>query len=266
MTCDNHNARRNPVVSLLRAIPLFLSVLFAAPAAFALDSGDIFVVSTRGDVQVTVKGAAVDVRAGLVLELPATLRTGRDGSVELKQGATTVGIGPDTLLDFPALERPGAPIDRIQQPRGNAFYDIGKRDGRKLRVETPYLVGVVKGTQFNVSSRDEATTISLFAVVELKAGEIASRRRGDQSINVIRMDSGKLPTTAPRPADNGGSSPDAPRGTGQDDWLAGNNTGDGTDSGNLALRRQRRREHRGQCGRGRCRRYQCSGFSVRRPQ
>ena len=244
MTCDNHNARRNkPVVSLLRAIALFLSVLFVAPAAFALDSGDIFVVSARGDVQVTVKGAAVDVRAGSVLELPATLRTGRDGSVELKQGATTVSVGPDTLLDFPALERPGAPIDRIQQPRGNAFYNIGKRDGRKLRVETPYLVGVVKGTQFNVSSRDEATTISLFegllevraaddsAVVDLKAGEIASRRRGDKSINVIRMDSGKLPTTAPRPADNGGTSPDAPRGTGQGDWLA-NNTGNGTDSGN----------------------------------
>ena len=247
MTCNNHNARRNnPVVSLLRAIPLYLSVLFAAPAAFALDSGDIFVVSARGEVRVTMKGAAVDVRAGSVLELPATLRTGRDGGVELKQGATTVSVGPDTTLDFPALESPGAPIDRILQPRGNAFYNIGKRDGRKLRVETPYLVGVVKGTQFNVSSRDEATTISLFegalevratddsAVVDLKAGEIASRRRGDKSINVIRMDSGKLPTTAPRPAGSGGSLPEAPRGGVQDGSLVDNHEGNGfgTGSGN----------------------------------
>ena len=79
------------------------------------------------------------------------------------------------------------------QPRGNAFYDIGKREGRKLRVETPYLVGVIKGTQFNVAAQDDSTTISLFegllevrasddsAVVDLKAGEIASRRRGDKS-------------------------------------------------------------------------------------
>lgn len=227
MTCNNHNARRNnPVVSWLRAIPLFLSVLFVAPAAFALDSGEIVVVSAKGEVQVTMKGAAVNVRAGSVLELPATLSTGRDGSVELKQGATTVSVGPDTTLDFPALEKPGAPIDRILQPSGNAFYNIGKRDGRKLRVETPYLVGVVKGTQFNVSSRDEATTISLFegllevratndsAVVDLKAGEIAARRRGDKSISVIRMDSGRLPSSAPRPAGDQGSSPDSPRGGG----------------------------------------------------
>ena len=244
MTCNNHNAsRKHSVVSLLRAIPLILSALFAAPSALALDSGDIFVVSARGEVQLTAKGATRDVRVGSVLELPATLRTGRDGSVELKQGATTVSVGPDTVLDFPALERRGAPIDRIQQLRGNAFYNIGKRDGRKLRVETPYLVGVVKGTQFNVASRDEATTISLFegllevraiddsAVVDLKAGEVASRRRGDRSIDVIRMDSGKLPTTAPRPASDGGSSSDSPRAAGQDELLAGNDAIDGNDNG-----------------------------------
>jgi len=32
------------------------------------------------------------------------------------------------------------------QPHGNAFYSVGKREKRKLRIETPYLVGVVKGT------------------------------------------------------------------------------------------------------------------------
>jgi hypothetical protein len=104
------------------------------------------------------------------------------------------------LLEFPALEKRGAPIDRIVQPRGNAFYNIGKREGRKLRVETPYLVGVIKGTQFNVAVQDESATISLFegslevhaadesGLVDLKAGEIASRRRGEQSIGVIKMD------------------------------------------------------------------------------
>lgn len=208
MPCNDHNAVPiRSVVSLLRALPLLLLAAFAAPAAFAVDSGDITVVSAKGEVHVTMKGAARAVRAGSVLELPASIRTGRDGGVELRQGATTVGIGPDTLLEFPALEKPGAPIDRIQQPRGNAFYDIGKREGRKLRVETPYLVGVVKGTQFNIAAQDESTTISLFegllevraadggAVVDLKAGEIAARKRGDKSISVIRMDAGKAPAT-----------------------------------------------------------------------
>ena len=97
-----------------------------------------------------------------------------------EQGATTVSVGPDTLLEFPALEKRGAPIDRIVQPRGNAFYNIGKREGRKLRVETPYLVGVVKGTQFNVAAQDEATTISLFeGLLEVRAAD-DSRSRGSQ--------------------------------------------------------------------------------------
>ena len=155
-------------------------------------------------------------RAGSVLELPAILRTGRDGAVELRQGATTLSVGPETQLEFPALEKRGAPIDRIVQPRGNVFYNIGKREGRKLRIETPYLVGVVKGTQFNVAAQDETTTISLFegllevraadesGVVDLKAGEIASRQRDDKAISVIKMDAGKAPAAPPRkPAGNG---------------------------------------------------------------
>ena len=77
-----------------------------------------------------------------------------DGAVGLIQGATIVNIGPDTVLEFPALKKVGGPIDRIVQPRGNAFYGIGKRGGRKLRIETPYLVGVVKGTQLNVAAQD----------------------------------------------------------------------------------------------------------------
>ena len=132
-----------------------------------------------------------------------------------------MSVGPETLLEFPALEKRGAPIDRIVQPRGNAFYNIGKREGRKLRVETPYLVGVIKGTQFNVAAQDEATTISLFEgllevratddsdVVDLKAGEIASRKRGDKSISVIKMDAGKAPPTelaaVPGSGSNGGA-------------------------------------------------------------
>lgn len=212
MSCYNHNVPGvGSVVRAMAALSLTLLALCAAPAAFALDSGDIVVASIKGEVHVTMSGAERPVRAGSVLELPAAIRTGRDGAIELRQGATSVSVGPETLLEFPALEKRGAPLDRVVQPRGNAFYNIGKREGRKLRVETPYLVGVVKGTQFNVAAQDESTTISLFEgllevratddsdVVDLKAGEIAARKRGDKSISVIKMD-GKTPTTAPRPS------------------------------------------------------------------
>jgi hypothetical protein len=203
MSRNNHN--ESAMAHLVRyslSIVFACAALLAAPAARALDTGDIVVASIKGEVQVTMQGAPRAVRAGAVLELPATVRTGRDGAIELRQGATTVSVGPDTLLEFPALESPGGPVDRIVQPRGNAFYNIGKRAGRKLRVETPYLVGVVKGTQFNVAAQEQSTTISLFeglleirasddsSVVDIKAGEIASRRRGDKSIGVMKMDPG----------------------------------------------------------------------------
>jgi len=212
------------VVRHLGALLIAATFLFGSPMALAVDSGDIVVVSTKGEVRITTNGAERKIRAGGVLELPASVKTGRDGNIELKQGATTVSVGPDTLLEFPALEKRGAPIDRIVQPRGNAFYNIGKREGRKLRVETPYLVGVIKGTQFNVAAQEDGTTISLFEgllevraaddsdVVDLKAGEIASRKRGDKSISIIKMDAGKKPTTGARPSSpsnegsNGGSS------------------------------------------------------------
>jgi hypothetical protein len=230
MSC--HNKKHSPMSHVVRftsrlaaLLLLACASLFCAPAAFAVDSGDIVVVSTKGEVHITMNGAERSVRAGGVLELPAAVRTGRDGNIELRQGATTVSVGPETLLEFPALEKRGAPIDRILQPRGNAFYNIGKRDGRKLRVETPYLVGVIKGTQFNVASQEESTTISLFEgllevratddsdVIDLKAGEIASRRRGDKSISVLRMDAGKAPPTSSRPSPVGGSDDAAPNPT-----------------------------------------------------
>jgi hypothetical protein len=71
------------------------------------------------------------------------------------------------------------------QHRGQAFYDVEPRPIEKLRVETPFMVAVVKGTQFSVAIDDGQTTISLFEgllelrsideqqILEISAGEIA---------------------------------------------------------------------------------------------
>src|SRR5688572_3179485 len=229
MSCHNENAFPvNPLVRLLSTLSVAAALLFAAPAN-ALDTGDIVVASMKGEVHYLSNGAERALRVGGVLELPASVRTGRDGAIVLRQGATSVDVGPETQLEFPALEKRGAPVDRIVQPRGNAFYDIGKREGRKLRVETPYLVGVIKGTQFNVAAQEDSTTISLFegrlevlggdgSAIDLRAGEIASRRRGDKSISVIKMNE-KAPAAAPvsrnqegENGNGGGDTPTTPRG------------------------------------------------------
>ena len=219
----SNTSTTDPVVRTSATLALALCALLMSSVALAVDSGDILVVSLKGEVFVTMSGAKRPMRAGSVLEPPATLRTGRDGAVELRQGATTLSVGPETVLEFPALEKRGAPIDRIVQPRGNVFYNIGKREGRKLRIETPFLVGVVKGTQFNVAAQDETTTISLFegllevhaadesGVVDLRAGEIASRQREDKGVNVLKMDGPKAPVTPSRQPAGSGSNISAPK-------------------------------------------------------
>lgn len=188
-------------------VGLVISVLFAFHAmVFAADennSGDIVVTDVRGDVNVVSRGNALKMHVGSVIALPATIRTGTDGQLDLRQGQTTVAISANSVLDIPTTSLPGGTIDRIMQPRGSAFYKVGKRETHKLRVETPYLVAVVKGTQFNVVAQTDSATIALFEgllevratdntdVVDLNAGEIAVRYGNASSIRVLRMDTGE---------------------------------------------------------------------------
>jgi len=224
MTFAHHNLRiMKPFIRSMAALSLVIAMCTAHPA-FALDSGDIVVASIKGEVHIAIRGTETRLRAGAVLELPATVRTGRDGAVELRQGATSISVGPETLLEFPALATPGGSIDRIVQPRGTAFYNVGKRGGRKLRIETPFLVGVVKGTQFSVVAQDHATNISLFEgllevrsaddsdVIDLHAGEIAMRDRAATDISVLKMEAGATPPAQPAPASKA-PAPNSPAGS-----------------------------------------------------
>jgi hypothetical protein len=114
MTRNNHNAPSMAhVVRYSLALLLACAALLRAPLAYALDSGDIVIASLKGEVHVTMQGTERAVKAGSVLETPATVRTGHDGAIELRQGATSVSVGPDTLLEFPLLAQRGGPIDRI---------------------------------------------------------------------------------------------------------------------------------------------------------
>lgn len=228
-----------PSTNAYRAVParsrtgsLVLAALFLLLPLRALgspDSDDIVVVAVEGEVEVTMDGAARAAMPGTALSLPAVVSTGRDGSIDLRQGETTIGVGPDTRLEFPAPAQSTAAPERVVQPRGNAFYDVGPQAGRRFRVETPFLVAVIKGTQFNVAADADSATVSLFegrleilatdgdAVVMLNAGEVATRRRGEDAIRVLRLDDEKAAFAVPGAAGSGESAndliptdPDAP--------------------------------------------------------
>jgi hypothetical protein len=181
------------------AAALLACVPFSAMAAATPARGDIVAVSVHGTVSATMAGMTVPLSDGAILQLPATVRTGADGAVELRQGNSTFAAAGNTELEIPQSAAADGLVERIVQIRGNAFYSIGKRTGTRLRVEAPYLVAVIKGTQFNVAAQEDSTTIALFEghlevrasdesdVVDLDAGEIAIRRRNDVSISVLRL-------------------------------------------------------------------------------
>jgi hypothetical protein len=182
-------------------------------------STDVTVVAVQGEVSVATQGVTHSVHRGDVLSLPAIIDTGPNGSIELAQAKTTVSVAPNTELTLPAPLVAGELIDHVVQARGNAFYSVAKRVVRKLHVETPYLVAVIKGTQFSVVAENDSTTISLFEgrlevdapdmsdSVDLEAGEIAIRHAGDAHIRMLHMDSGepvaRNGAAGPLPADTG---------------------------------------------------------------
>jgi hypothetical protein len=175
----------------------------------------LIVDSVLGDVRATTRGTAVTLKPGSVITLPASLSVGANSALELHQGKTIISAAANSQLDIPLASGITDTLERVIQSRGNVFYSVAKRQGQKLRVETPYLVAVIKGTQFNVAAEDLATTISLFEgrlevdatdssdVVDLQAGHIALRSSIAPMIRVVNMDTGETlraglaPTVAP---------------------------------------------------------------------
>jgi FecR-like protein len=179
------------------------------------DGSRVSVTSVAGVVDVTMAGNAVRVEPDTTVLLPARIVTGHDGTLGLTQAGTNITVARDTDVEIPAEAVDGNLVARLVQHRGNVFYDVAPRDLGKLRVETPFLVAVIKGTQFNVAVNEDGTTISLFEgsleirtpddsdVIQLNAGEIAIRSLIDNSIRIVGMDDVRveIPAVDPQAAD-----------------------------------------------------------------
>ena len=188
--------------------------LAATPNARVEDPARISVTAVAGDVDVTMAGTATDVQPESTVSLPARVVTGADGMLALAQAGTNITVAGDTDVEIPAEAVDGNLIARLVQHRGNVFYDVAHREVGKLRVETPFLVAVIKGTQFNVAVQNDSTTISLFEgqleirtpdgseIIQLNAGEIAIRSRTDGAIRVLGMNEERV--DAPRAAGRAG--------------------------------------------------------------
>jgi len=186
------------------------SVQAATPASAPdADTSRISVTAVAGDVDATMAGQPANLAPEATLLLPARIVTGHDGNVGLTQAGTKISVASDTDVEIPAEAVDGNLIARLVQHSGNVFYDVAPRDLGKLRVETPFLVAVIKGTQFNVAVQDGSTTISLFEgsleihtpddddVIQLNAGEIAIRSLIDDAIRVVGMNDERVAVPPP---------------------------------------------------------------------
>ena len=159
---------RGTVPNPYRAGLVALAVAVTASAALAGSSRGpqeperISVTAVNGSVSVTMAGSATHVQPNSTVGLPARIVTGDDGMLGLTQAGTNITIASDSDVEIPAEAANGQLIARLVQRRGNVFYNVAHRDVGTLRVETPFLVAVIKGTQFNVAAQADSTTISLF--------------------------------------------------------------------------------------------------------
>jgi FecR-like protein len=213
-TRRTRGARSSPhgiIASVALLFAITASAALAGSSRSAREPERIFVTALSGTVSVTMAGASTPVQLDSTVGLPARIITGDDGMLSLTQAGTNVTIAADSDVEIPAEAADGQLIARLVQRRGNVFYDVAHREAGTLRVETPFLVAVIKGTQFNVAVQEGDSTISLFQgrleiktpdgndSVFINAGQIARRAGADTAISVIGMNDVRL--QAPRSVD-----------------------------------------------------------------
>jgi len=137
------------------ATSLLLSLCVSAHAT------SVTVVSSHGSVNITQADHVVRVSDSGQLTLPAQIKTGADGAIDLKDRESQIHIGPNSTVALPDTAPSGGLVDHYLQSAGSALYNIQGRHGRPMSVETPYLVSVVKGTVFTISVEDGAARVTL---------------------------------------------------------------------------------------------------------
>jgi hypothetical protein len=132
---------------------------------------------SSGEVWIAASGAQqVALTPEAVLKPGDQVRTGRNGRVLLVRGEESILVSPNSAIALPKTTGDGVTTTILQQ-RGSIVLEVEKRSEKHFEVETPYLVAVVKGTQFRVSVQQAGSTVDVLSgqveVAELKTGKFA---------------------------------------------------------------------------------------------
>ncbi len=177
----------------------FASLFFCdmhASAGDASPSARAWVVAELRGAAFSRPGDAADrpwqaLRTGARIEPGSVVRTEASGRMELTNGLDTIRLSPSSELELPAGQ--DGPLTRVIHWIGTAFFHVGKRPGPQFEVETPYLVAIVKGTQFTTTVSDAGASIKVSEgtvgvsaalggpSVDVTAGESAGVSAGDSA-------------------------------------------------------------------------------------
>ena len=147
--------------SRLSRVALVTGLVLLAPASVASDrahaavnrasngrsfrpSGDVRLRS-RGDTAIWRRVGPGDTLAGVPRD-----RHGARGQATLTHGDDVIHIAPNSRMEL----RPptgNSVVTQVVQTLGTLFFGVETRPDRRFRVETPYLVTLVKGTTFSIT-------------------------------------------------------------------------------------------------------------------
>ncbi len=101
----------------------------------------------------------VKLARGAVVSDDRTISTLANGSVDFVRGSETVSFGPNTQARI--VDRTGQSYTTVVQQSGSVTIAAEARRVQHFAVQTPYLVAVVKGTEFTVTTGTTGSTVAV---------------------------------------------------------------------------------------------------------
>ncbi len=163
--------------SLVGSILAAILVFGYAGMATSADENTWHVSKASGEVWVNAgTSQPVSLTENAVLKSGDNIRTGQNGRVLLTRGEETILVSPNSVVGLPQEKKNGISTTILQQA-GSILLNVEKRNDYHFEVETPYLVAVVKGTQFRVTVGKTDTSVNVLRgkveVADFKSGQYA---------------------------------------------------------------------------------------------
>jgi hypothetical protein len=186
-----------PIVLAAALIALPITTLHSAPWGWLVQKTSGSAAYQSAQLRMT------PLRKGVTLNKGTTVSTGMNGKVLLVRDAESVFIGPHSIATIAPHPTPGMRTTVLLR-KGKLDLSVNTKARPHFSVETPYLVAIVKGTKFQVTSSSYRSEVMVregrVRVKALISGKYADVDPGqkamvDRSGNLTLSGRGKLAST-----------------------------------------------------------------------